>query len=135
MVTSVKPFSLGNRALIYEFVVERVWKKKEATIERLLASFHRIKLRPITSEPVKLELNSVSFVHFGIDFNKGDVLPILITRNIVKGMRLDIMTKGDSIYEGNSEVIYCRVRHVSQGVVALSEDINGRKNQALFLVI
>ena len=39
MVTSVKPFSLGNRALIYQFVVERVWKKKEATIERLLASF------------------------------------------------------------------------------------------------
>ena len=33
------------------------------------------------------------------------VLPILITRNIVKDMRLDIVTKGDSIYEGNSEVI------------------------------
>jgi len=30
--------------------------------------------RPITSEPVKLELNSVSFVHFGIDFNKGDIV-------------------------------------------------------------
>jgi hypothetical protein len=63
------------------------------------------------------------------------VMPILITRNIVKDMRLDIMRKGDSIYEGNSEVIYCRARHVSQGVVALSEDINGRKNQALFLVM
>ena len=55
--------------------------------------------------------------------------------NIVKDMRLDIVTKGDSIYEGNSEVIYCLARHVSQGVVALSEDINGRKNQALFLVM
>ena len=30
--------------------------------------------RPITSEPVKLELNSVSFVHFGIDFNKRDIV-------------------------------------------------------------
>jgi hypothetical protein len=30
--------------------------------------------RPIISEPVKLELNSVSFVHFGIDFNKGDIV-------------------------------------------------------------
>ena len=30
--------------------------------------------RPITSEPIKLELNSVSFVHFGIDFNKGDIV-------------------------------------------------------------
>ncbi|HXX98439.1 MAG TPA: hypothetical protein VEL11_15130 [Candidatus Bathyarchaeia archaeon] len=30
--------------------------------------------RPNTSEPVKLELNSVSFVHFGIDFNKGDIV-------------------------------------------------------------
>src|SRR5215469_3200361 len=30
--------------------------------------------RPITSEPVKLELNSVSFVHFGIDFNRDIVI-------------------------------------------------------------
>src|SRR5215469_677521 len=30
--------------------------------------------RPITSEPVKLELNSVSFAHFWIDFNKGDIV-------------------------------------------------------------
>ncbi|HYA84560.1 MAG TPA: hypothetical protein VEH06_14100 [Candidatus Bathyarchaeia archaeon] len=74
MVTSVKPLSLGNRALIHQFVVKRVWKKKEATIERLLASFHRIKLRSITSEPVKLELNSVSFVHFDIDFNERDIV-------------------------------------------------------------
>jgi ferric iron reductase protein FhuF len=35
------------------------------------------------------------------------VLPPVIARNIVKDMRLDIMTKGHSIYEGNSEVIYC----------------------------
>ena len=30
--------------------------------------------RPNTSEPVKLELNSVSFVHLWIDFNKGDIV-------------------------------------------------------------
>jgi hypothetical protein len=30
--------------------------------------------RSITSEPVKLELNSVSFVHFDIDFNERDIV-------------------------------------------------------------
>ena len=30
------------------------------------------------------------------------------------------MTKGDSIYAGNSEVIYCLIRQVSQGVVEVA---------------
>jgi hypothetical protein len=35
------------------------------------------------------------------------VLQPVIARNIVKDMKLDTMSKGHSIYEDNSEVIYC----------------------------
>jgi hypothetical protein len=48
------------------------------------------------------------------------VLPMVVAMNMVKDMRLGIMTKEHSIYEGNSEVIYCLVRQVSQGVVEVA---------------
>ncbi len=74
MLTSVKPFSLGNRAVIYQFVLKRVWKKREATIERLLASFHRIKLRDLSDRNLLSGAKLGQLVHFGIDLNKGDIV-------------------------------------------------------------
>jgi hypothetical protein len=74
MVTSVKSLYLGKSFNLSVCCVKGM-EEKGRDHRKAFGQFSSNKTqRPITSEPVKLELNSVSFVHFGIDFNKGDIV-------------------------------------------------------------
>ncbi|MFZ0225139.1 MAG: hypothetical protein WAM42_25935 [Candidatus Nitrosopolaris sp.] len=75
MVTSVKPFFSRQQSFNLSVCCGKGMEEKGSDHRKAFGQFSSNKTqRPITSEPVKLELNSVSFVHFGIDFNKGDIV-------------------------------------------------------------
>ncbi|HXX96681.1 MAG TPA: hypothetical protein VEL11_06145 [Candidatus Bathyarchaeia archaeon] len=74
MVTSGKPPSYG-KSFNLSVCCGKGMEEKGSEHRKAFGQFSSNKTQRLnTSEPVKLELNSVSFVHFRIDFNKGDIV-------------------------------------------------------------